>query len=88
MRRFIVGRSKRTEEYDDDDPFGYDPSSYYEGEEAPVIDARETLRRIFGPDEIAEQFMTDEDEIIRNEDLPKRFQLTKTIRPVTRRRNC
>lgn len=82
MRGFIVGRSKRTEEYDDGDPFGYG-QDYYEEEAATTVDARETLQKIFGPDEIAEQFMTEEDEIIRNEDIPERYQLSKTVRTVT-----
>lgn len=83
MRSFIVGRSKRDDEYDDDDLFG--SGRYYgdEEENVPAVSDRESLQKIFSPDEIAEQFMTDADEVIRNEDIPERYQLSKTVRDVT-----
>jgi transcription elongation factor SPT6 len=81
MSDFIV-RTKKHVQYDEDIfGSGYVDDEMYDDEAMPDRpDTRESLKRIFGPDEIAEQFMTEEDEIIKQTDLPERYQVRGTVR--------
>lgn len=83
MDNFIV-RNRRGRMADDDDLFGdgYIPEIgfYDEQLEEKPADTRESLKQIFGPDEIAEQMMTEEDEKIRQTDIPERYQVKGTVR--------
>jgi transcription elongation factor SPT6 len=84
MSDFIIGRPRRVQ--DDDifsDNIDYGNEVAYAEESTPLVSTQEGLKKMFSPDEIAEQYMTEEDEIIKNTDIPERFQLRKTLREVS-----
>ncbi|KAG2379230.1 hypothetical protein C9374_007369 [Naegleria lovaniensis] len=72
--RFIDGDDQ------EDDIFGTDEE---EEDYLPVEEEEErkyTLKDIFGADLLKEKFLTEEDEVIRNEDVPERISLRQGIR--------